>query len=513
MDEGSRIGTHFPVFDRWRRHVQYFSPSGPSGYTARPTPTDGDVMPDQEPKRPGRIIIPGQESEPETPRGAGLVGGGGAPEKTPSETGSRIILPPGVSREEPEDLPEFPRLRPLMLMPVKDGERELIVVNDPLGVIPGQPVLAMEALALMQLFDGQTSITDISAALMRENKDIRMGNMVRDFVAQLDEMLMLESPRFEKAYQALRDEYHPLEIRHAMFAGRSYPAEPDQLKPYLDAQFTAAAEREAADDALPGDGARPRAVMAPHLDPRRTGATIAQSILPLGDHTGGPLRVIVLGTGHSLFDDLYAITRKHFDTPLGRVKTDTAFVDAMAARIGPQAYRGELAHREEHSIEFAALYLRHRLGDRVKIVPVLIGGFHHLIEDGKTPADDPDFQKLLVALRETTAEQGGETVYLGSVDFSHVGPRFGDPSVDERTQGEVEKIDRDAIDAARKADAETWFSTIAAHQDSTRICGLAPTYVMLDLLRDAPARGRLLHYEKSAEPDSTFVSVAAMEWR
>jgi hypothetical protein len=36
---------------------------------------------------------------------------------------------------------------------------------------------------------------------------------------------------------------------------------------------------------------------------------------------------------------------------------------------------------------------------------------------------------------------------------------------------------------------------------------------MLDLLRDAPARGRLLHYEKSAEPDSTFVSVAAMEWR
>jgi hypothetical protein len=106
---------------------------------------------------------------------------------------------------------------------------------------------------------------------MRENKDIRMGNMVRDFVAQLDEMLMLESPRFEKAYQALRDEYHPLEIRHAMFAGRSYPAEPDQLKPYLDAQFTAAAEREAADDALPGDGARPRAVMAPHLDPRRTG--------------------------------------------------------------------------------------------------------------------------------------------------------------------------------------------------------------------------------------------------
>ena len=49
-----------------------------------------------------------------------------------------------------------------MLMPVRDGERELLVVSDPLGVIPGQPVLPLEALGLMQLFDGRTSITDIT---------------------------------------------------------------------------------------------------------------------------------------------------------------------------------------------------------------------------------------------------------------------------------------------------------------------------------------------------------------
>jgi AmmeMemoRadiSam system protein B len=370
----------------------------------------------------------------------------------------------------------------------------------------------MEALALMQLFDGRTSITEITAALMRENNDIRMGQMVRDFVAQLDELLMLESPRFEQAHQALRDEYHPLEIRHAVFAGRSYPAEPEQLKQYLDVQFAAAAERTPVDGAAPG-APRARAVMVPHLDPRRTGATIAQGILPLGDASGDPLRVVVLGTGHSLFDDLYALTRKHFDTPLGRVHTDTAFVDALAARIGSEAYRGELAHRDEHSIEFAALYLRHRLGERVKIVPVLVGGFHHLVEDGRTPADDAGFGKLLAALRETLAEQSGDTVLLASVDFSHVGPRFGDPSVDERTSDEVERIDRDAIAAARRGDPNGWFATIAAHQDSTRICGFAPTFVMLDLLQPAPPAGRLLHYETSAEPDTTFVSVAAMEWR
>lgn len=462
-------------------------------------------MPEEQPKKPGRIILPGQEHEPETS------------DETPSAAPpgkSRIILPPGTARDETDDVPEYPRLRPLMLMPVRDGERELLVVNDPLGVIDGQPVLAMEALALMQLFDGRMSINDITAALMRENKDIRVGNMVRDFVKQLDEMLMLESPRFEAAHQALRDAYHPLEIRHAVFAGRSYPAEPEQLKQYLDAQFAAAAERKATDE-TDGSAATglPRAVMIPHLDPRRTGATIAQGILPLGDSSGPPLRVVVLGTGHSLFDDLHALTRKHYDTPLGRVQTDTAFVDALAARLGKDAYRGELAHREEHSIEFAALYLRHRLGDRVKIVPILVGGFHHLVEDGKSPTDDPGFAALMSALRETAAEQKGDTVYLASVDFSHVGPRFGDPSVDERTTDEVKEKDHAAIAAARNADAAAWFGAIAAHQDSTRICGFAPTYLMLDAMKAAPSRGRLLHYEQSAEPDTTFVSVAAMEWR
>lgn len=463
-------------------------------------------MPEQDPK-PGRIILPGQEPAPAS---APHRDAGGA-DDAPGAQGSRIILPPGVAREETQDVPEFPRLRPLMLMPMRDGERDLLVVNDPLGVIPGQPVLAIEALGLMQLFDGRTSITDITAALMRENNDIRMGTMVRDFVAQLDELLMLESPRFEQAHQALRDEYHPLEVRHAVFAGRSYPAEPEQLKQYLEVQFAAAAERAPVDGVAAAPD-RPRAVLVPHLDPRRAGATIAQGILPLGDRAGEPLRVVVLGTGHSLFDDLYALTRKHFDTPLGRVPTDTAFVDALAARIGPEAWRGELAHREEHSIEFAALYLRHRLGERVKIVPILVGGFHHLVEDGLTPDSDPGFQKLMSALRETLAEQPGETVLLASVDFSHVGPRFGDPSVDERTGDEVEKIDREAIAAARKGDASEWFSTIAAHQDSTRICGFAPTFVMLDLLQPHPPAGRLLHYEKSAEPDTTFVSVAAMAW-
>ena len=85
-----------------------------------------------DPPRPSRLIVPGAEPEPE------------------AQGPSRIVLPPGVARETPDDLPEYPRMRPLLLLPVRDGERELLLVQDPLGVIPGQPVLGMESLAILQ---------------------------------------------------------------------------------------------------------------------------------------------------------------------------------------------------------------------------------------------------------------------------------------------------------------------------------------------------------------------------
>ncbi len=96
------------------------------------------------------------------------------------------------------------------------------------------------------------------------------------------------------------------------------------------------------------------------------------------------------------------------------------------------------------------------------------------------------------------------------MDLSHVGPRFGDATVDERARGEVEEVDRPALAAAVKGDADGWFTAIAEQQDVTRICGFAPTYALLRCAEPGP--GRLLGYEQSPEPDSTVVSIAAAVW-
>jgi hypothetical protein len=186
-------------------------------------------------------------------------------------------------------------------------------------------------------------------------------------------------------------------------------------------------------------------------------------------------------------------------------------VDALAKRLGDAAYRSELAHRDEHSIEFQALYLKHLFGDRlIKIVPILVGGFHLLLEEGKTPRDDRDLETLIEAVQESERSLGGQTLYVAGVDLSHVGPRFGDPPLDERAKQEIESLDREAIEAARRGDAEGWYQAIASHEDSTRICGFGATYAMLRAV--SPGEGRLLRYQQSDEEDGSMVSIATLVW-
>jgi AmmeMemoRadiSam system protein B len=448
------------------------------------------------PKPASRLIIPGADPEPsEKPR---------------------IILPPGTVRESAEELPEYPRLRRLMIMPVRDGERELLVVQDPMGIIPGQPVLGIESLAILQLLDGTVSMHDITAAVMAESKDLRVGNMVRDFIAQLDELLMLESPRFEKALEAARAEYHRLEIRPAALEGVSYPADPGELERFLDEQFRAAeAKREERHEPVAAADALPRAILAPHLDPRREGALMARAFLELGTAPASaatqPLRVVIFGTGHNLVGEPYALTRKHFQTPLGKATCDAAFVDRVAGKLGEAAYRGELAHREEHSIEFQVLYLQRRLRERpFTIVPILAGGFYHLLDEGRMPREDAGFEALIDAVREAAVALGGPTLYVAGVDFSHVGPRFGDGRVTDEIRTAIREVDDAAIAAAQASDADAWFRAIAERDDATRICGFAPTYAMLRCAE--PGAGRTLGYAQSVEKDTSVVSVASMAW-
>jgi AmmeMemoRadiSam system protein B len=474
----------------------------------------------ERPAGPSRIVLPGGV-KPGT-----LVGPDGRPISSASvETEEAAGAGPA--------LPAYPRLRPLEIQEAREGGRALVVLHDPTGIAPQPIAISAEALPVLMLLDGNTALDDLLALIDRETGMPGASEQVRKLVAELDERLFLESPRYFEALEAERARYRAEPVRPAALAGISYPATAAELTAFLDAHDARArawkngespAPGVPADDAAVGTGAAaaprtaaPRALSAPHIDPRRGGALIARAYLELEGVPDEALPdvYVVFGTGHAMIEEPFAITAKAYDTPLGRVDTDADVVAALVERCGPSLLADELAHRDEHSIEFQAIALRHRLGARpFKIVPILCGGFHALLRADKRPPDDPKVESLVAAMAEQVARLEGEgkrVAFIAGIDLSHVGARFGDAvDLDAETMADIEKVDRAALDAASRGDAEAWFDAISAHGDSTRICGFGAQYAMLRVA--GAGTGRLLAYEPSPEEGGSVVTYAAMAW-
>jgi AmmeMemoRadiSam system protein B len=457
---------------------------------------------------------------------------------------SRIILPGGVkpgtllgpdgrpiapSSPEPADdaagaLPAFPRLRPLEIQQVRDGERDVVLLIDPSGIAPAPIAILPEALPIVGMFDGSVALADLVILVDRETGDPRAGENVRRMVEILDQALLLESPRFFAERDRLVAEYRALPERPAALAGVSYPAEPAELGGFLAQQEERAAGWKSGAQPAPGmtgpvapaptPAAAPRALAAPHIDLRRGGAVLARAYLEF-DPAAPPDVVFVFGVGHTLLEQPFALTDKPFATPLGRVDVERESVAAIARAGGAEVLAEEMAHRDEHSIEFQALALRRRFGDRAPaIVPLLCGGFHGLVRYERRPTEVPEIENVIVAVREAAArlvEAGRRVAFVAGIDLSHVGARFGDAEeLDTAALAAIEEKDRAALAAAARGDAEGWFDSVAGHGDSTRICGFAAMYAMLRV--SEPGAGRLLAYEQSLEPGGSVVSYGAVAW-
>jgi MEMO1 family protein len=299
-------------------------------------------------------------------------------------------------------------------------------------------------------------------------------------------------------------------VRPAAYAGRSYPSDPTELRRELDAFFVVDGGPGPMNRTAVPDGRRLTAVLSPHIDPTRGGPALAWAYKTVAERSDADLFVI-FGTAHHLMDQWFCASRKDFDTPLGAVRTDRAFIDRLAKHLASSVagrcldlFEDELAHRSEHSIEFQALFLQHVLGGSrdFRIVPILVGSFHEFVAEKASPAAAPEVQAFLAAVRFAAARHSGKVCYISGADLAHVGQRFGDPwLLDKRRLAEQSKDDRKLLELACRGDSESFFRHVALQGDCRRICGLSPTYTMLAVLDSA--RGELLKYGQAVEEDGT----------
>ncbi len=397
----------------------------------------------------------------------------------------------------------FPRLRnDLEFFPVQQGQQSFALVRDHLGLVPQGTAVPIHLYQFLTYLDGTRSIKDLQMLMMRVKGGLLVEMQeVENILKQLDDSYLLDSPRFRAARDEIIKAFTSSPVRECIHCGQSYPSDPTELKKYLDQMLDQAEQ----DISLPEGELI--ALVAPHIDLQvgRQGYGSAYSVI----RNFAPSRVIVLGVGHQLRDAPFCLTKKDFDTPLGRVKCDREAVSNLKKEGGAVVLEDDFPHRSEHSIEFQVLFLKHIFGDKdFKIIPILCGSLWSCLSPCERSRYLNAASGFLAALKEVIFNGEQRTILLAGVDLSHIGPKFGHPEHASALEMEARSHDHTLLEALMRVQPESFWRASLAVRDRYNVCGFSALACMLEVL--PPSEGKLLHYEMWHEaPTRSAVSFCA----
>ncbi len=385
----------------------------------------------------------------------------------------------------------------------------MFCLQDPLNVSEKALFLPPPLYFIVSLFDGRHSILDMQAAYMRKFGEFLYTEKLREIISQLEVALFLEGERFQEALRQKEEEFKKASVREALFAGKSYEADPHRLRAQLEDYFTGengpgSLGEEKSQNGLKG-------LIAPHIDFERGGFCYAFGHREIWEKNASSC-FIIFGTAHTPMENPFCLTRKDFMTPLGTLHVDKELVDAIQFHCPDDVFKDEGIQRSEHSIEFQCVFLRYLFPEPspLKIVPILSGSFHEAIDKGISPMELKPIRQFIEALTEAVSSLGRQVCYIASADLSHRGLQFGDrEGIREYDLRILSQEDRGMLEYAEKMDGEGFFSSISRERDRRRICGLPAIYSMLKVLE--AKEGKLLKYDQAFTPETqSVVSFASL---
>ncbi len=421
-----------------------------------------------------------------------------------------------------------PKLRSLEIRPVgsEEGGEEYWMLSDREGLSEDRYV-PIEFGPLLALLDGTRDAQGIARDYSRRYNEELPLQMVEDLVAQLDQALLLDSPRFAQHKRDKMAAWNDSPSRPSAFAGLSYPDNPDALREFFNVLFERARQLEKeppastySTPAVPCEASQICGVVVPHIDFGRGGAVEAMAYRALlKAHRARPFDVlVVLGIAHAGVHYPFCAISKDFETPLGTQPTERDFVAALQKRVGPRLKSEQWAHKNEHSIEFVAAFLQHLEPLRsVPIVPILCGGFFAAIRSGKPPEQNESIGGFIQALREVTQryEAAGKRVgFIASVDGAHVGSPFGHTfKVTPQVLLDVQRDDLEFWKAVEEGDAAAMHAHISRDDNARHVDAHPALYTLM--LAFPNLHSVLLRYDRafSAERNElvSFATLALCE--
>jgi AmmeMemoRadiSam system protein B len=404
-----------------------------------------------------------------------------------------------------KDPKQYPVLRNLQFSPIKEGEDQFIVLWDPSGLSKEKLVLPLNYFFIIQHFDGEHSLQEIGGLYLKRFGEFLMPNKVEQLVSDLDTKLFLEGERAEEAKQQAQDVYRQAPLRQSAFAGKSYEADGAKLRKQIDGFFTS----KEGPDFKPSEnkGKAIKGLVAPTFDIQQAGPIYAWAYKELQEAQQPDVYVIV-GTAHAGLDNLFAVTDKDFETPLGVAPVDRPILDRLKSLV-PECFAEEIAHQSEHAIEFQLPFLQVVAGGSkpFAIVPILSSFSAFSVND---PSVRAAVDRFLSALREVIAASGKAVCVVAAGELAHLGMRYGDsvPPTDFSFHRSMQ-YDLEMLKFVEDLKPEEFAGYIQKEKDQRRISGFSPIYSLLRLIQ--AEKGQVLRYDRGiTDQYNSTVTYASM---
>lgn len=396
----------------------------------------------------------------------------------------------------------IPRLRTdIEVIPTYYQGEKAFLVKDNLGLIEQPLLLRGEGLELLTLIDGKRNIHDIQYEIIRARRHTFVSaESIQNLLAELDEAYLLDSQRYRGKKQVIVEEFSRQAVRPASLAGKAYPEDRNELRTYLASIF------HEIQDVVEAQQKKLAALVSPHID-----LDVGKAIYAKAYHClrqTAPERIVLLGTGHSLHDHFFSISEKDFETPLGRARTHKDRVRSLKEAGEGFVSPDDFVHRNEHSLEFQLLFLQYLFGADISVIPVLCGSFHKILGSCSRPVEVKGLGSFFDRLREIVSEVSNTLVVAG-VDFSHIGPKFGDSWPASALLQEAKNHDTRLIETLCRADIESYWTEVQKVNNRYNVCGFSTLAVLLELIPGV--EGELLGYDFwQEEATRSAVSFAAI---
>ena len=241
--------------------------------------------------------------------------------------------------------------------------------------------------------------------------------------------------------------------------------------------------------------------VVPHAGYSYSGPCAAYFYKEVGESSEKPDTVVVIGTNHSGYggDVTTASQYKVWATPLGSVEVDIKFIEELK-RVYPALDDDPVAHMREHSVEVQLPFLQYVLGEKFKLVPIVVKWIEYEVAK--------DFAKAVLSASRSLNRK---LLIVASTDFTHHGAMYGYVLFRDKVAFNVRKLDTEFIEEILRLDTRAFLNKLRKY-DAT-VCGPGAVAISMEFAKLAGATPKLLKYYNSAEltgDDSAAVGYAAI---